>query len=366
MPHRSRRPRLPFAHSLALACALAQLVGAIGSPLGAQPAPPRKKVAILVFDGVQTIDYAAPLEVLAGPFEVFTVAATREPVRTVHGQLLTPDHSIADAPAAEILVVPGGGGRRPESSTPLEMALPFAGHDDVIAWLRGHAASAEIVLSVCNGAFVLARAGLLDGLEATTTASLIPLLAQAAPGLRVREDRRFVDNGTVITAGGLSAGIDAALHVIERVHGRGMAQAAALGVEYPWDPEGGWSRAALADRYMRFRFDGIPPSAGWTQLAREGDRERWTHRWRVAFGADPAELRRHLDATLLQNVTWGPPTTVRWFREGDAPAPESSESRWTFTDERGRRWYGRLSVAPAAGAPAGTFEATLSIERAAA
>ena len=336
----------------------------LAPPLATQGPPPRKKVAILLFDQVQTIDYAAPLEVLAGPFEVFTVAPTREPVRTVHGQRITPDHSIADAPAAEILVVPGGGGRRPEAKTPLEMGAPFAGHDDVIAWLRARAATAEIVLSVCNGAFTLARAGLLDGLEATTTASLIPVLAQAVPSARVRDDRRFVDNGKVITAGGLSAGIDAALHVIERVHGRGMAQMAALGIEYPWDPEGGWSRAALADRYLRFRFDGIPPAAGWTMLSREGDRDRWTHRWRVAFGADAAELRRHLDRTLLENVTWGPPTTVRWLRDGDAPPAEASESRWTFSDEKGGRWHGRLSVDAAPGAPAGTFEATLAIERA--
>ena len=347
-----------------LVLALASSLGP--PPLAAQERPPRQKVAILVFDEVQTIDYAAPLEVLAGVFEVFTVGPTREPVRTVHGQRVTPDYSIVDAPAAEILVVPGGGGRRPEARTPLEMGAPFAGHDDVIEWLRTRAASAEIVLSVCNGAFTLARAGLLDGLEATTTAGLIPLLAQAAPGVRVRDDRRFVDNGKVVTAGGLSAGIDAALHVIERVHGRGMAQMAALGVEYPWDPEGGWSRAALADRHMRFRFDGIPESAGWTMLSREGDRGRWTHRWRVTFGDDPAALRRHLDQTLAGNVTWGPPTTVRWFRDGAPPPEGATESRWTFTDEKGGRWYGRLSVEAEPGAPAGTFEATLAIERSAA
>lgn len=342
--------------------ALTLLILACGAlPASSADAPPRKKVAILVFDGVQMIDFAAPLEVLTGAFEVFTVGPTREPVETAQGLRIIPAYGIADAPQAEILVVPGGGGRsRPEPKNALERGEPFSGHPEVLAWLGERAAKAEIVLSVCNGAFILARLGLLDGLEATTTAGLIPVLEQAAPKTKVRRDRRFVDNGKIITAAGLSAGIDASLHVIERVHGRGRAQLSALGIEYPWDPEGGWTRAALADRYMLFRFDRIPDGDA-TSLSREGDRDHWTSRWAIRSGATPGGVRQLFEVALEGNVTWAP-TTVRWERAA-AVGPEDHESLWKFRDEGGRPWSGRLRVDPVPKTQ-DRFEVSLSVERA--
>jgi putative intracellular protease/amidase len=346
-----------------LMAALTLLVLACGAlpAASADAPPPRKKVAILVFDGVQMIDFAAPLEVFAGPFEVFTVGPTREPVATAQGLRVVPTYAITDAPQAEILVVPGGGRERPDAKGPLERAEPIWGQPEVLAWIRERAAKAEIVLSVCNGAFTLARLGLLDGLEATTTAGLIPLLAQASPKTKVRDDRRFVDNGKIVTAAGLSAGIDASLHVVERVLGRGTAQLYALGIEYPWDPEGGWTRAALADRYMLFRFDGIP-DADWTSVSREGDRDRWTSRWRLRSGSTPGGVRRLLEPALERGVTWGGPTAVRWERAA-AVDPEAPESLWKFRDERGRPWTGRLRVDPMPGAK-DRFDVSLTVERA--
>ena len=349
---------MSFRRSIAALSLLVLICGAL--PASSADAPTRKKVAILVFDGVQTIDFAAPLEVLSGAFEVFTVGPTREPLATAQGLRILPTYSITDAPQADILVVPGGGRERPDAKGPLEMAEPVWGHPEVLAWVRERAAKAEIVLSVCNGAFVLARLGLLDGLEATTTATLIPLLEQASPKTKVRDDRRFVDNGKIITAAGLSAGIDASLHVIERVQGRGTAQLHALGIEYPWDPEGGWTRAALADRYMRFRFDRIPDGDA-TSLSREGDRDRWTSRWAIRSGATPGGVRRLFEVALEGGVTWAP-TTVRWER-ATAVGPEDHESLWKFRDEGGRPWAGRLRVDPVPGTQ-DRFEVSLSVERA--
>ena len=105
-------------------------------------------------------------------------------------------------------------------------------------WLNEKAKEAEIVLSVCNGAYILAKAGLLNGLKATTTRALVDGLENAAPNITVVRDTRFVDNGKVITSGGLSAGMDAALHVVSRIHGEERAKRIAYGIEYEWRPQG--------------------------------------------------------------------------------------------------------------------------------
>jgi transcriptional regulator GlxA family with amidase domain len=103
-----------------------------------------------------------------------------------------------------------------------------------IDWIRSQAAHAEVVLSVCTGALLLARAGLLAGLEVTTHHGALDLLAETAPDAVVRADRRFVDNGRVITSAGISAGIDAALHVVARLLGEAQARETAAYMEYEW------------------------------------------------------------------------------------------------------------------------------------
>jgi transcriptional regulator GlxA family with amidase domain len=101
---------------------------------------------------------------------------------------------------------------------------PQLSNTAVIAWIQDSSRKARVVFSVCNGAFFLARAGLLDGLEATTFAHLIPQLKEAAPKARIVSDRRFVDNGKVVTAAGLSSGIDGR-YVVEKLFGHGQAAA---------------------------------------------------------------------------------------------------------------------------------------------
>jgi transcriptional regulator GlxA family with amidase domain len=161
-----------------------------------------------LFDGVEIIDFTGPWEVFgAAGFEVYTVAATRDPVTTAMGMTVVPRYTFADAPPPAVLLVPGGGVNGVE-------------HDPAsLRWVTDTSRRAELTLSVCNGAFILASAGLLDGLSATTTFHLLPKLRAGFPKVHVVSDRRYVDNGTIVTAAGLSSGIDGALHVVERMRG---------------------------------------------------------------------------------------------------------------------------------------------------
>jgi transcriptional regulator GlxA family with amidase domain len=190
-------------------------------------------VAITVFPEVEVLDFAGPFEVFAvaaeqvqpAPWRVAIVAATRAPVRARGGLEIVPAFGFADCPEPEILVVPGGYGTR---------ALV---RDSVsIEWIRTRAAAAPLVLSVCTGALVLAAAGLLEGLAATTHASALDRLAAAAPHTRVQAGVRFVDNGRLVTAAGIAAGIDAALHLVARRLGPAVAARTAAYMEYPWSP----------------------------------------------------------------------------------------------------------------------------------
>ena len=191
---------------------------------------PRKKVAILIYDGMEILDFAGPGEVFTvadggRAFEVFTVAARPGPVTSQGFATLSPRYTIADCPRPDILVVPGG-------STQVA-----AGDPAVIDWVARTSDDAEVVLSVCTGAILLAKAGLLDGLEATTHQSSVGALREAAPGAKVVVGRRFVDNGKVVTSAGVSAGIDASLHLIDRLLGPDSAREAARVMEYRWQPE---------------------------------------------------------------------------------------------------------------------------------
>ncbi len=178
-------------------------------------APPPRTVAILVFEGVELLDAFGPAEVfvVAGEgrlFRVALVAASRAPLRTMGGLTVVPDAAYGDLPSPDVVVVPGGD-------------LGAVGEDG-LGWLRAASAHAELTLSVCFGAFLLARAGLLDGLEATTHAWGRERLAQAAPRCRVVSGPRFVDAGRIVSTAGVTAGIDGALHVLGRLCGPEQAR----------------------------------------------------------------------------------------------------------------------------------------------
>ena len=200
---------------------------------GLKLTPPREgdiKVAFCISPGSNVIDMAGPWEVFQDtmvggphggggdhrhPFELFTVAETAEPVRATGGLHLIPDFAVADAPAPHLVVVPA-----------------MRGSDAVHAWLRERAKSADLIMSVCTGAFQLARAGLLDGLEATTHHDFWDALEREFPKVKLKRGLRFVEHPRIATAGGLTSGIDLALRVVARYFGEPVAQTTAEYMEY--------------------------------------------------------------------------------------------------------------------------------------
>lgn len=188
---------------------------------------------ILIFDDVEVLDFAGPFEVFSvcgrrqqlEPFTVFTVAESERPVLARNNLSINPRHTFATCPPLDILVVPGGYGTRREMKNPA-----------MLAWIAEHAPALQHLLSVCTGALVLGAAGQLDGLAATTHHLAMDELRLAAPRTEVRPTARIVDNGRVVLSSGVSAGIDMALHVVARIHGRAMAEETARYMEY----EGDW------------------------------------------------------------------------------------------------------------------------------
>jgi transcriptional regulator GlxA family with amidase domain len=223
-----------------LACLLA-LVIFDGRSRAIEP----RKVAIMVHDGVELLDFAGPGEVFAaagnGAFDVFTVAPTHAPVVSQGFVKITPNYAIDDSPKPDIIVIPGG------------HTSALYNDPNVMAWLKARAATAELTMSVCNGAITLAKTGLLDGLKATTHWGALPALRRF-PRITVVPEARFVDNGRVMATQGVSAGIDGALHVVERLLGPEAAWSAARYMMYPWEPSS-LSRQAKDELRPFIEFD---------------------------------------------------------------------------------------------------------------
>lgn len=190
-----------------------------------------RNVAILIFDDVEVLDFCGPFEVFSvtgrqknqTPFNVFTVVEKPGVILARNQLSVNPRFTFSDCPRPDILVIPGGLGTRREMNNP-----------PVIDWIKASAPQAELVLSVCTGALLLAKAGLLDGLSATTHFGALDLLRQTAPNTTVLGNKRFVDNGKVILSAGISAGIDMSLHVVTRILGIGEAIDTAQYMEYEW------------------------------------------------------------------------------------------------------------------------------------
>jgi transcriptional regulator GlxA family with amidase domain len=185
-----------------------------------------RNVAIFVFQGMELLDFAGPGEVFqaAGPkFKVYSVAESTEPIVSQGFVKIVPQYSIQDCPRPDLLVIPGG-------NTSAALKNP-----EVIAWVKRVSGEAEVTMSVCTGAFILAKAGILDGREATTHWFHLTRLGKSASNIQVRSNVRFVDTGKVVTTAGVSAGIDGALHVVDRLLGHKEAARIAKGMEYRWD-----------------------------------------------------------------------------------------------------------------------------------
>ena len=199
-----------------------------------------RNVGILIFDDVEVLDFCGPFEVfsVARPagqaadadrlFVVQTVAEEDRLIRCRGGLLVQPHLTTAGAAPGtfDIVVVPGGQGTRRERL-----------NSRLLDWLAAHAERTELLTSVCTGAFLLAERGLLDGRRATTHWASIGFMRQHYPAVTLVEDRRFVEEGRVITSAGVSAGIDMSLHVVARLHGRETAAWTARRMEYEWHGE---------------------------------------------------------------------------------------------------------------------------------
>lgn len=193
-------------------------------------------VGILIFENVEVLDFAGPFEVFSrtrlvpgpesrrsddsAPFQVFTVAKTREPVTATGGLGVIPAYGFTDAPRIDLLVVPGGFGTR-----------PLLQDEETLDWIRRTAAAAQRVTSVCTGALLLGKLGLLDGKQATTHWAALDLLESVAPAARVDRERRVVDDG-IVTSAGVASGIDMAFYLVESLCGREVAEETARYIEY--------------------------------------------------------------------------------------------------------------------------------------
>jgi putative intracellular protease/amidase/DNA-directed RNA polymerase subunit RPC12/RpoP len=284
-----------------------------------------KKVAILIFEGVEIIDYTGPWEVFgAAGFDVYTVAAAKTPITTAMGMTVVPKYTFANAPQPDILVVPGGGVAATQNDTA------------ALKWVTDTTARTEHTMSVCNGAFILASAGLLDGLTATTTSGNIARLRADFPKTRVVDDQRYVDNGRIITTAGLSAGIDGALHVVSLILGQGNAQKVALSEEYDWHPKSQFARAALADRLIPdIDLDSI---GKWTLVSTEGGRDRWVMIFRGTSDLTAAALLTRIDHDFKAAGKWTSVTAAT------SEASSKRTGRWTFVGNDGKPWTGTLTI----------------------
>jgi len=207
------------------------------TPPAAGPIP----VAFLVSDGAVIIDFCGPWEVFQdayipgrkdAAFQLYTVAETTAPIQASGGMKIVPDHTYETAPAPKVIVIPAQSAR----------------NDATVAWIRKAAMTADVTMSVCTGAFLLAKTGLLAGKSATTHHASYKPFAMQFSDVRLRRGARFVDEGSLASAGGLSSGIDLALHVVERYFGREVAEGTAFYMEYQGK---GWREPGSNEVYAR-------------------------------------------------------------------------------------------------------------------
>jgi len=207
----------------------------------------RKQVGILLFKDIEVLDFCGPFEVFSvtrrneekrreepSPFNVLLVAESREPVVTTGGMKVLPDCDLDSCPALDILVVPGGWGTRQEMN-----------NGRLLAWISERARQVETLTSVCTGALLLGKAGLLEGRRATTHWRSLDWMQELFPKTRVEKQLHVVEDGALLTSAGISAGIDMALKVVSRYMGEAVARATARHMEYSY-PDSNARRISVA------------------------------------------------------------------------------------------------------------------------
>lgn len=199
----------------------------------------QRNVAILMFDDVEVLDFCGPFEVFSvtgkrdgsDPFNVYTVAE-KTPTLARNALSVNPHYTFDECPQPDVLVVPGGGGKR-EDGTPFGTRKEMD-NEALLAWLNTLAPQTEHILSVCTGALLLAKAGLVESAAATTHHLAFDELRRVAPNANIREGERVVDSGKLIFSGGISAGIDASFYLVAKLLGKEAALEAARYMEYDW------------------------------------------------------------------------------------------------------------------------------------
>lgn len=187
-----------------------------------------RNVGIYLFEGMELLDFAGPYEVFTmvnqgdpSTFNVYTVSENQPEVRSFNGLVAKADYTFNNSPHADILVIPGG-------INPSDQLA----NERVLNWIKEQSSHAEIILSVCTGTLLLAKAGLLKGLSATTHHMAYDLLVELAPDATIKKGKRFIDNGKIITSAGVSAGIDSSFYVVSRLLGTEVAIQASNTMEY--------------------------------------------------------------------------------------------------------------------------------------
>ena len=196
----------------------------------------KKRVGIVLFEDIEVLDFCGPFEVFSvvrlnedkrreepSPFDVSLVAEHPEPVTTTGNMQVIPHYTFDNCPPLHILVVPGGWGTRKELNNP-----------NMLEWLRVRAAEVETLTSVCTGSMLLGFAGLLNGRHATTHWRSLNWMRDAFPEVTVEFEKHVVEDDSVVTSAGISAGIDMALKVVSRYFGENIARATARHMEYPY------------------------------------------------------------------------------------------------------------------------------------
>jgi transcriptional regulator GlxA family with amidase domain len=186
-------------------------------------------VGIMIFDDVEVLDFAGPFEVFSVAsemhgyeyFNVFTVSENGKLVKTVNGLKVQPDYSFDSSPGIDILVLPGGVGTR-----------KLIYNEKVLEWVRNRHSTAKVTCSVCSGALVLGKLGLLDNISSTTHHQVFDLLKEIAPATIIEKNKRYIDNGKIMTSAGISAGIDLALHIVKIIYGGEAEQKTVDHMEY--------------------------------------------------------------------------------------------------------------------------------------
>ncbi|NMH60211.1 DJ-1/PfpI family protein [Alteromonas ponticola] len=250
-------------------------------------------VGVLLFDGVQIIDFTGPWEVFGqARFEVKTVSSQGQQITTTMGMKVTPDYSYQAAPVFDILLVPGGHVQNAKSA-------------EHIDWIRKHVNAANMTLSVCNGALLLAETGVLKDKEATTFFHALDDLEEDYEDIKVRSDVRYTHSDNIITSAGLSSGIDASLYVVSQRLGVQKAKEIAMHMEYDWDPDAGFVRGLMADKYLpdlKINFDqSIPFTAD--RVYHYGDKQEWQQHYRIATDASIAQVTSQVKEQIA-NQGW--------------------------------------------------------------